>query len=248
MVAALPGCGDHAGRLQGAASGARIPDGGILRSDHGGGTVLNPTIPSGLKTGFNMNGIQDANVNLVDVVQNEFVALKEDTKKSESNGGPTTDTGVPLVDVKTDSNNNSNNNGVPTTDTGVPLVGGSDEPVVELEKPLIDLPENGGNSREPSLTPLENVPKTDTGVPLVDVNGSGNSNDNKKNNAFDLNATSLGSIQEGNAKLLKDNSNESFAEPELLLAPAKSEESGTDLSLDETDDSDNDNGFDEFNE
>ena len=236
---------------------------------NGGGTILNPTIPSDLKTGFNMNGIQDANVNLVDVVQNEFVALKEDTKKSESNGGPTTDTGVPLVDVKTDSNNNSNNNGVPTTDTGVPLVGGSsvsnnnnmpktdtgvplvggsDEPVVELEKPLIDLPENGGNSSEPSLTPLENVPKTDTGVPLVDVNGSGNSNDNKKNNAFDLNATSLGSIQEGNAKLLKDNSNESFAEPELLLAPAKSEENGTDLSLDETDDSDNDNGFDEFNE
>jgi len=242
-----------------------------------GGSILSPTIPSDLKSGFNMGGIQDADVNLVNPIQNEFVALKEGPK-TESNGGPKTDTGVPLVDVNNNSNNNTgngmpttdtgillvggsnnsnNNDGMPKTDTGVPLVGGGDnstsaEPVVEFEKPLIDLPTSGNDSSEPSLTPMENndnVPKTDTGVPLVDLNGNNNSNKEEKDTlqSFGFSSPSLGSIKEGNSKLLKDNSNESFAEPELLLGPAKGEETGVDLSLNDTDDSDSDNGFDDFN-
>ena len=225
----------------------------------------NPTIPSDLKSGFNIGGIQDANVNLVTPVQDEFVALKED-----SNNGPTTDTGVPLVDVNNNSSNTSDN-GVPTTDTGVPLVGGSSdsnnegnmpttdtgvplvggsdnssEEPVELEKPLIDLPSNGNNSSEGSN---DNVPKTDTGIPLVDLNGSGNSNNEGKDNlqSFGFSSPSLGSIQEGNSKLLKDNSNESFAEPELLLGPQKEEDNGEDLTLNDADSDDSDNGFDDFN-
>ncbi len=243
-------------------------------------SALNPTIPSDLKTGFNIGGIQDANVNLVTPTQDEFVALKDEPNKNESNKGPTTDTGVPLVDVNNNNNTNTtdagipttdtgvplvgrssdsnNNNGMPTTDTGVPLVGGSDntpsqEPVVELEKPLIDLPNNSDNSSEATLTPMDNndnMPKTDTGVPLVDMGGSTPNQEEKDTlQSFGFSSPPISSIKEGNSKLIKDNSNDSFAEPELLLGPAKDEGSNEELTLNDQDgdDSDSDNGFDEFN-
>ena len=243
-------------------------------------STLSPTIPSDLKTGFNIGGIQDADVNLVKPVQDEFVALKENTNNNSSNNGPITDTGVPLVDVNNNvdantgnvipttdtgvpliggSNNggNSNNgNNMPTTDTGVPLVGGgnaSQEPIVEIEQPLIDTPNAGDNSNEPSLTPVaedNNMPKTDTGIPLVDMGGSSSSNKGDGNSlkSFGFSSPSMGSIKEANASLVNNNSNESFAEPELLLGPAKGADNGEELTLDnDSDDSNNDDGFDDFN-
>jgi hypothetical protein len=231
-----------------------------------------------LKTGFNIGGIQDADVSLVKPQQDEFVALNENpTNNNSSNNGPTTDTGVPLVDVNNNvdantgnvipttdtgvpliggSNNGGNGNNMPTTDTGVPLVGGgnaSQEPIVELEQPLIDTPNAGDNSNEPSLTPVaedNNMPKTDTGVPLVDMGGSSSSNQGSGNNlqSFGFSSPSMGSIKEANASLVNNNSNESFAEPELLLGPAKGADNGEELTLDnDSDDSNSDDGFDDFN-
>ena len=241
-------------------------------------SALSPTIPSDLKTGFNIGGIQDADVSLVKPQQDEFVALNENpTNNNSSNNGPTTDTGVPLVDVNNNvdantgnvipttdtgvpliggSNNGGNGNNMPTTDTGVPLVGGgnaSQEPIVELEQPLIDTPNAGDNSNEPSLTPVaedNNMPKTDTGIPLVDMGGSSSSNQGSGNNlqSFGFSSPSMGSIKEANASLVNNNSNDSFAEPELLLGPAKGADNGEELTLDnDSDDSNSDDGFDDFN-